>query len=102
VLSGGLSVGAKNQDGADLGHSFDDEDAGHHGIFGPVALEEGLIDGNVFDSERVVAGGEGNDSVYEKEWEAVREDFHNAGDIEGGLGPWFLKAEQGVALGVAV
>ena len=45
-LSAVLPAG-HDADGPDLGHRLDDEDAGHDRIVGEVALEEGLVLGDV-------------------------------------------------------
>lgn len=75
---------AEDEDGSGLGHGFELEDARHDGVAGEVALEEVLVEGEVFDGG---AGGVGevDDAVDEEEGVAVRENFLDVGDGEDGF-----------------
>ncbi len=75
------AFGAEYDDGADLGEGFDDEYARHDWIFGPVSLEKRFVDGDVFDAFDGFRGFEVCNSIHEKEWESVGEDFHDTVDV---------------------
>jgi hypothetical protein len=42
---------SEHQDAGGLGHGLDNEDAGHNGEFGEVALKKGLIGGDILDAD---------------------------------------------------
>jgi hypothetical protein len=84
---GALGVGelGEDEDAADLGDGFDDEDTGHDGIAREVALEEGLIDGDVLDGDDALFSFDLEDAVDEEERVAMGEDGHDAIDVHHGL-----------------
>ena len=85
-----------------MGHGFDNEDAGHDGIAGPVSLKEWLIDGDVLNASDMAARFKGEDTVDEEEGEAVGENLHDFVDVQGRFRPRFGESLEGAALGIAV
>ena len=79
-FSGVLGV-KHHEDAGDLGHGFDLQHAGHDGVVGEVALEEGFVDGDRFDAGALGVALEGDDAVDHEERIPVGEDLH---DLRGG------------------
>lgn len=102
LFLGLFAFGADGEDGADLGHGFEDEHAGHHRVARPVALEEGFVDRDVFDALHVFVGLPGDDPVHQQEREPVRQQLHDLVDVEDGLGLGAAQTLEGVGLAVAV
>ena len=81
----GVAIGdlAEEESAAGLGDGFDHEDAGHDGVIGEVALEEGLIDGDVFDGDDALLAFHLEDTVDEEEGVAVGEEGHDFEYVHG-------------------
>jgi len=79
---------AEHEDGGDLGHGLELEDAGHDGVAGEVAGEEGLVDGDVFDAGAFGVAFEIDNAIDEEERVAVGEDFEDVVDIEDAFALW--------------
>src|SRR5687767_8374162 len=72
-------------DRADLRHRLDDEDAGHDGRAGEVALKEVLVDRHLLDPDDAHPAGQLDDAVHEQERVAVRQDLLNGAGVENGF-----------------
>ena len=67
-----------------MGDGLDHEDAGHDGVVGEVALEVGLVDGDVLDGDDAFGAFDLEDAVDEEEGVAMGEDRHDLEDVERG------------------
>ena len=81
-----------------MGECFDDENAGHDWVFGPVTLKEGFVDCYIFDSGDRFRWLKMGDPVYEQKWKSVWEDFHNVIYAEGRLWLWFCEGFEATSL----
>ena len=79
----GVAVGdlAEEESAAGLGDGFDHEDAGHDGVVGEVALEVGLVDGDVFDGDDALLALHLDDAVDEEEGIAMGQEGHDVEDV---------------------
>ncbi len=73
-----------------MGHGFDLKHAGHDRVPREVALEKGLVDGDIFDPGALVVSFEVDDAVDHEEGVAVRKDLHQLVDVEDGFAAWNL------------
>ena len=87
---------ARQEQAGELGHGFDDEDAGHDGRAGVVALEEGLVDGDVLDAHGASVAVHLDDAIDEQHGVAMGHEADDAADIHEGFG----KCEGLAALGL--
>ena len=69
-------VAPEHADGTSLGHGLDDEHTGHDRILGKMALEKGLVSGQVLERNHPVFG-QLNHFIDEDEGLAVRDDAFN-------------------------
>ena len=72
-----------DENAAGLGHGLDDQDARHDGPSRPVSLEERLVDAHVLDRHQRLAALDLEHAVDHREGIAVRNDLHDALDING-------------------
>lgn len=93
-LAGVFEFGGE-EESAELCHGFDDEDTGHDGGAGVVALEEDIVEGDVFDADGFGVGVDFQDAVNHEHGVAVGEDALDFADVEGGFA-----VEEGGAVGV--
>src|SRR5215212_7887554 len=75
----------KRVDGPDLRHRLQDEDAGHDGRAGEVALEEVLVDRHLLDPDDAHPLRQLDDAVNEQERVAVRQNLLDGAGVEKGV-----------------
>jgi len=73
----------EHDDGAGLGHCFDDQHAGHQRVAGKVALKERLIHGYILDGHQALAALELDDAVNQQKRVAVGKQSQDFLDIKG-------------------
>ena len=71
-----------DQDAGGLGQGFDDQHTRHYRLSRPVTAKEWLVDAHVFDRHGPVPGIELEHPVDQKERIAVREQAHDARDVD--------------------
>ncbi len=77
----GIAQMVQHQGACSLGHGFNQQHPRHDGLAGKMALEEGLIDGDVLDRRALLLAIHINHPVDEKKGIAVRQQLHDAGDV---------------------
>ena len=73
---------AEQQQSADLGNGFNDQDAGHNRFAGKMTLKEVFVHGDVLDSDNALLWFHFFDSVNQKKGIAVGQDFLDPNAVE--------------------
>src|SRR4030095_15112105 len=79
----------QQQDPAYLGHRLEDQDAGHDRAPRKLALEEGLVRGDVLQADGPLSLLDLQDAVDEEKRIAVRQDVQDRSDLHHFLFPFF-------------
>src|SRR5262249_35563198 len=89
----------QSEDGAGLRHGFDDQNPGHDGDTGEMAVEKWLIDADVLQRNEPVRPVDLNDSVDQEKRVSMRNNPHDLGNSE--LVHYFLAGSAAFGAGGA-
>jgi len=74
-------IATEQKDNPNLGECFNEKHSRHYGMIGEVALEEGLVNRNVFEPHHIHRAVSLEDSIYKQEWETLRQYLQDLEDL---------------------